>query len=131
MGCVQTKSSTYSPTTQLEELKQENGYAKGRYGGRPIRQRDHDKLTKQEVDGKRVVVLSGANGGGGQKVFTREGEKNGGGNGSQRIVLKKMGGDEFVDGWPKWLVENIPRKALDGLVPKSADSYDKLAKVSA
>ncbi|MED6188478.1 hypothetical protein PIB30_086348 [Stylosanthes scabra] len=36
---------------------------------------------------------------------------------------------EFVDGWPKWLVDNIPRHVLDSLVPKSADSYIKLGKV--
>uniref|UniRef100_A0A1U7YEN6 Probable serine/threonine-protein kinase At1g54610 n=1 Tax=Nicotiana sylvestris TaxID=4096 RepID=A0A1U7YEN6_NICSY len=40
-----------------------------------------------------------------------------------------MEGDELVDGWPKWLVDNIPKEVLVGLVPKTADSYDKLAKV--
>lgn len=43
---------------------------------------------------------------------------------------RKMEGDELVDGWPKWLVDNIPKEVLVGLVPKTADSYDKLAKVS-
>ena len=28
-----------------------------------------------------------------------------------------------------WLADNIPRDVLAGLVPRSADSYDKLAKV--
>lgn len=36
---------------------------------------------------------------------------------------------DFVDGWPKWLVDNIPSDVLATLVPKSADSYEKLAKV--
>lgn len=53
-----------------------------------------------------------------------------GGTGSQRIETnKKIGEDELVDGWPKWLVDNIDRAALAGFVPKSADSYEKLAKV--
>lgn len=37
--------------------------------------------------------------------------------------------DELVDGWPKWLTDNISKDVLAGLVPKSADSYDKLDKV--
>lgn len=37
--------------------------------------------------------------------------------------------NEFVDGWPKWLLDNIPTNVLAKLVPKSADSYEKLAKV--
>lgn len=36
---------------------------------------------------------------------------------------------EFVEGWPKWLVDNIPPNVLASLVPKSVDSYDKLGKV--
>lgn len=39
------------------------------------------------------------------------------------------GEDELVDGWPRWLVNNIPRDVLAGLVPKSADSYIKIDKV--
>uniref|UniRef100_A0A0E0IF20 [RNA-polymerase]-subunit kinase n=1 Tax=Oryza nivara TaxID=4536 RepID=A0A0E0IF20_ORYNI len=36
--------------------------------------------------------------------------------------------DELVDGWPTWLLDNVPREALQGIVPKSADAYDKIAK---
>lgn len=36
---------------------------------------------------------------------------------------------ELVDGLPKWLTDNVPRKVLSTLVVKSADSYDKLFKV--
>lgn len=36
---------------------------------------------------------------------------------------------ELVDGLPKWLTDNVPRKILSALVVKSADSYDKLSKV--
>ncbi|XVF39042.1 hypothetical protein PTKIN_Ptkin01aG0003800 [Pterospermum kingtungense] len=38
-------------------------------------------------------------------------------------------GDEMVNGWPKWLIDNIPQEALAGLVPRSADSYDKIDKI--
>ncbi|WVZ78846.1 hypothetical protein U9M48_026496 [Paspalum notatum var. saurae] len=37
--------------------------------------------------------------------------------------------DELVDGWPTWLLDNVPREALNGIVPKSADAYDKIEKV--
>ena len=45
---------------------------------------------------------------------------------------RKKGGeedDEMVDGWPKWLVDNIPTDVLKNIVPKSADSYIKIDKV--
>ncbi|XP_047181733.1 uncharacterized protein LOC124848131 [Vigna umbellata] len=49
----------------------------------------------------------------------------------QRSQEKKNIGahSEFVEGWPKWLVDNIPPNVLDSLVPKSVDSYEKLGKV--
>ncbi|KAK1315608.1 putative serine/threonine-protein kinase [Acorus calamus] len=36
---------------------------------------------------------------------------------------------ETVDGWPRWLLENVQLEALAGLVPKSAECYDMLRKV--
>ncbi|KAL0449213.1 UNVERIFIED_CONTAM: putative serine/threonine-protein kinase [Sesamum latifolium] len=41
----------------------------------------------------------------------------------------KTAADELVGGWPRWLVENVQVEDLAGLVPKTADSYDKLAKI--
>ncbi|KAK7247514.1 hypothetical protein RIF29_42397 [Crotalaria pallida] len=41
----------------------------------------------------------------------------------------KIASYELVHGWPKWLVDNIPKSVLDTLVSKSADSYEKLDKV--
>ncbi|XP_073266433.1 probable serine/threonine-protein kinase At1g09600 [Populus alba] len=127
MGCVQTKSSTYSPPQTLEKLKQESGYVKGENGGRPTGQREPRKLFRQELEKKREVAVNGAVNGG-DKLVVGEGLKNDVGNVSQRFSSKKAGGDELVDGWPKWLVDNIAREVMAGLVPKSADSYDKLAK---
>ncbi|KAG6768339.1 hypothetical protein POTOM_027249 [Populus tomentosa] len=128
MGCVRTKSSTYSPPQTLEKLKQESGYVKGENGERPPGQREPGKLFRQELEKNRQVAMNGAVNGG-DKLVVGEGLKNDVGNVSQRFSSKKAGGDELVDGWPKWLVDNIAREVLAGLVAKSADSYDKLAKV--
>ncbi|KAH6774692.1 Protein kinase superfamily protein [Perilla frutescens var. frutescens] len=117
MGCVQAKETACSPPQKptLERLKLENGYVRVENVSRPSR--DFSKA----VDG----------GGGGERKISRESErKHGGGNVSQRISVKKIVAvDETVDGWPRWLVENVKGDVLAGLVPKSADSYDKLAKV--
>nr|TKR78672.1 hypothetical protein D5086_0000279880 [Populus alba] len=107
----------YSPPQSLEKLKQENGYVKGENRGRPIGQREAGKLSRQELEKN-----------GREKLVEGEGLKNDVGNVSQRLSLKKAVGDELVDGWPKWLVDNFPSEVLAGLVPKSADSYNKLAK---
>lgn len=54
------------------------------------------------------------------------------GNASVRTSSMKSDGDdgELVDGWPKWLTDNIPKDALAGLTPRSAETYDKIDKVS-
>ncbi|XP_059624413.1 probable serine/threonine-protein kinase At1g54610 [Cornus florida] len=136
MGCVHGKGATYTPPRGLEKLKLDNGYVKGSSGGRPIGhkqpERDSGKLSRREGDNNDVGGGGGGGGGGdgGEKKIDREGERESkGGNFSRRIGMKKIGADELVDGWPKWLVDNIPKEVLAGLVPKSADSYDKLAKV--
>lgn len=117
MGCVQTKGISCSPqSSTLERLKHNNDYVKVENSGR-LR------------GGTEAAEASG--GSGGERRITRESErKHGGGNFTQRISVKKIVAvDETVDGWPKWLVENVKGDVLAGLVPKSADSYDKLAKV--
>ena len=37
--------------------------------------------------------------------------------------------DELVDGWPTWLLNNVPRETLQGIVPKSVFAYEKMEKV--
>ena len=88
-GSVQSKSSTYSPPQSLEKLKQENRYVKGENRGRPIGQREAGKFSRQELEKN-----------GREKLVEGEGLKNGVGNVSQRLSLKKAVGDELVDGWP-------------------------------
>ncbi|KAJ8765774.1 hypothetical protein K2173_014896 [Erythroxylum novogranatense] len=132
MGCVLSRKPDLSPPRRLEKMKHENDYSGGGDGGKLAGSRragkDSGRFVKQEVDNKRVVALNGANRGGGKGAAGEE-VKKGDTNVSERITLKKITGEELVGGWPKWLVQNVPREVLAGLVPKSADSYDKLAKV--
>lgn len=139
MGCVQAKAS---PHQVIETLKLDGGYVKGASGGLPI---THKQLGKVQASKELMRLLqsgdlglkdkhtvrveaAGSSGGAGGEA---ERERSGGSrNVSKRVVPKKIGEDELVDGWPKWLVDNVSADLLEGLVPTSADSYDKLAKVS-
>lgn len=122
MGCVQAKSSMNSPHGGggLDKLKIENGYVgnKALMGHR----RSTGRLQKPELP---VNYDDFGNGGeekvsGGQRV-----RDNCTGSGKNGGVVD----GELADGWPKWLTDNIPREVLAGLVPKSAESYDKIDKV--
>ena len=44
--------------------------------------------------------------------------------------LSKILEEEMVDGWPKWLVDSVPTEVLAEVVPKSAESYKMIDKVS-
>ncbi|KAL4379208.1 hypothetical protein GQ457_02G009750 [Hibiscus cannabinus] len=134
MGCVQGKpTSTYSSSQRLQEFKQEHGYVKKGNEAQKISLRLKDEGVDKNLGGAANGVA-----GNGQKVVKMEGEtvrgNDGNGNVPQRNVSRKIG-DDYVDddqvvhGWPKWLVDNVPFEVLSGLVPKSADSYDKLAKI--
>ncbi|XP_058080566.1 probable serine/threonine-protein kinase At1g54610 isoform X1 [Magnolia sinica] len=137
MGCVQAKPSMHSPPSGLNKMKTENGYV-GRSGihGRPPKQRYSGKEParisrherRNDAAGAAATSIDVRSEDG--RVLTREGGKEGGGL-SQRMSSSRQssGGEEIVDGWPKWLTDNIPREALVGLVPKSAESYDKLDKI--
>lgn len=141
MGCVQAKSSTYSPHQCIEKMKLDGGYVKGDSGGIPITHKQLGKvqaskeLTRLIQSGdlslkdKHIVRVEAGSGGGAGGEAERE-SSGGSPNVSKRVVPKKIGEDELIDGWPKWLVDNVSADLLEGLVPKSADSYDKLAKVS-
>lgn len=126
MGCVQGKPSLISPHHGMRRPKLDNGFAKKNNRQRPTSQKqpkkDSGKLLGQQNESEVLFVANESNG-----EAEREGER--GGNASNRIV-EKIGEDDLVDGWPKWLVDNISQDVLSGLVPKSADSYDKLSKVS-
>lgn len=141
MGCVQGRGYGFSPE-RFESMKLDNGYIKGqRRQQQQQNKRDMSRIREQEGNGrnngveveKRIISRDQK-----EMIKGRDGIGNGNRNGvGVRIGnelsnrgTRKMEGDELVDGWPKWLVDNIPKEVLVGLVPKTADSYDKLAKVS-
>ncbi|CAK9320288.1 unnamed protein product [Citrullus colocynthis] len=124
MGCVQSRSFEYSPNGGVRKLNAERDYVAG------------SSLRNSVVRNRPVKVgrtSTAVNDGGVRKLVYIDTKKEGSGdigNVSRRIsVSVNAGGEELVNGWPKWLLENIPEDALAGLVPKGADSYDKLAKV--
>jgi len=43
--------------------------------------------------------------------------------------LKGLSGEHVVAGWPAWLI-NVAPKAVEGWLPRRADSFEKLAKVN-
>lgn len=124
MGCVIAKPSEESPPKGLQKLKSDNGYVKTGGGFAAARRSTGQRLvpvndsakTIRSASTKKISSGSGSDG----EFFTR------------KLELQNTIDDEevLVDGWPKWLTDNIPRDALAGLIPKSADSYDKLDKVS-
>lgn len=128
MGCVQTKAGgTYSPNRTIDRLKNQNGYVRGGEG------RVGGGIERLKQQNGYLVKTGGKSAGnnGEEKKISREDEREGnGGKVSQRVVVKKIGTEELINGWPKWLVGNIPRDILANLVRKSADSYDKLGKVT-
>jgi cyclin-dependent kinase 12/13 len=123
MGCVQGKYSVNSSPTPggLEKLKMESGYVgKGDIAGhrRSTGQRYSGRLPKPEQPTRKYN--GGRAGIGEERKLSDTG----------RVRFVEFGGEEVVDGWPKWLTDNVPREVLGGLIPKSAENYDKLAKVS-
>ncbi|KAH9691861.1 protein kinase domain-containing protein [Citrus sinensis] len=133
MGCVQAKSSMNSPHGGggLYKLKMENGYV----GNKALM--GHRRSTGQRYNGKETgrfqklelpVNYDDFENGGEEKV---SGEQRVRDNGTGTGTGKSGGGvdGKLVNGWPKWLTDNIPREVLAGLVPKSAESYDKIDKV--
>ncbi|KAA8546596.1 hypothetical protein F0562_002665 [Nyssa sinensis] len=104
--------------------------------------RGKDSGRPSQLGSRNSSSGSGSSGGGGRvsqegKSITREngggskgGGVSGGGNVSQSNTSSKFSTeDELVGGWPKWLTDNIPSDVLAGLVPRSAESYDKIDKV--
>ncbi|OMP12255.1 hypothetical protein COLO4_03363 [Corchorus olitorius] len=147
MGCVQGKMD--SPPRGLQKLKMENGYV-GKVGfvghRRSTGQRysDSGRVPKPELHRKRSS-LSGANEEK-ERIQRRneavadgkEGNFNDNDKEKERTQRRSDAVEnkniliveqEMVDGWPKWLIDNIPKEVLAGLVPKSAESYEKLDKI--
>lgn len=117
----------------------ENGYmGKNEYAGhrRSTGQRLSGRLNNTDPPPKNYTggfgsSSSGGGSGGDKKLSDRSRDKEDidgkSRKDSQRALL--IDGEELVDGWPKWLTDNVPKKVLAGLVPKSAENYDKVDKV--
>ncbi|CAL5386340.1 unnamed protein product [Camellia sinensis] len=152
MGCTQAKPSSNSPPWNLQKLKMENGYAKGKYNNNnnvearrsrpePRKSSAARPMPRISSAGHSDSIGSGTGGREEPKLITREvikkdsGGRGGGGGGGGNIPKRmnrslNLGGEEeMVDGWPKWLIDNIPKEVLAGIVPRSAESYDMLDKV--
>lgn len=155
MGCVQTKPPSAESTTRgIEKMKLQHGYEAKDGSSRPSgragsRREQGDRgsggrgavVPTSDAAGAGEVVDVGEKEGGGGAAVEKEGSGGGGGGGAlavprprfdpPRAEASRRGGavDEMVDGWPKWLTDNVLPEVLVGLVPKSADSYDKIAKV--
>ncbi|XP_051124148.1 probable serine/threonine-protein kinase At1g54610 [Andrographis paniculata] len=90
--------------------------------------------TKLNGDGTRRRVVAGrasfgekGNGGEDRAAAMEAAGRKSGSNRAESA--KKSGEDELVDGWPKWLTDNIPREVLKSIVPKSADAFVKIDKI--
>ncbi|MED6118267.1 hypothetical protein PIB30_000888 [Stylosanthes scabra] len=147
MGCVQAKTLEgpgHEPKG-LDRLKLENGYVSNsdfaahrrstgqRYepmedanGRHHHQKRESQPRNRSRVDEPAAGVPGGHNGesGKGKGGVTRERKK-------RDLAKKKTFEDDYemVDGWPKWLVDNVPAQVFAGLVPRSAESYKMIDKV--
>ncbi|TKY73886.1 serine/threonine-protein kinase [Spatholobus suberectus] len=142
MGCVCGKFSpprkAERPKRQVKRVVSQKGsrtHSSKRVGERESqRQRVSVRVNKDSAAKRDGNAAEGVVGGGEKekpvareekgKVWDDVAKEN-----ERKFGEKKMAKYEFVDGWPKWLVDNIPANVLANIVPKSADSYVKLAKI--
>ncbi|KAK7353591.1 hypothetical protein VNO80_19041 [Phaseolus coccineus] len=135
MGCV---CGRFSPPPQAERQKQPVKRVLSRKGSRP-RSSNVGERVKRETQRVRVSVNKDSGGGvvggdgGGENVAKKEKNKlcedAAKESKSSKDLDFKESKYESEEGWPKWLLDNIPTNVLAKLVPKSADSYEKLAKI--
>lgn len=122
MGSVQAKNSKSSPAKGLAKLKTENEHVGTGMLGQ--RRSTGQRYNERELGGGRIrrpelpVVPERSDEG---KVINGDGKRD--------LQWGNAEDGEVVDGWPKWLIDNVPSEALEGLVPKSAESYHKIDKV--
>ncbi|XP_028763895.1 probable serine/threonine-protein kinase At1g54610 [Neltuma alba] len=136
MGCVQAKPSGGSEAKGLERLKLENGYvgngdfaAHRRSMGQIYGEcEDIGRVHQREIRKHRLGSgIGNEEREGSSNRWMGEGKRNAVHDGEK--IPRKSFDDEMVDGWPRWLVDNVPREVLAGLVPRSAESYVMLDKV--
>jgi cyclin-dependent kinase 12/13 len=131
MGCVQAKPlESEANYSGLDSFKMENGYvpssdfvAHRRSTGQSQKHvekgKDIDHHVHQRQPRKHKVVDGNCGGRGKRDAELKDSKKQ----------LNRCFDDEMVDGWPKWLVDNVPSQVLAGVVAKSAESYKMIDKV--
>lgn len=131
MGCVQAKPLESEANYRgLNRFKMENGYvpssdfvAHRRSTGQSQKHvekgKDIDHHVHQRQPRKHKVVDGNGGGRGKRDAELKDSKKQ----------LNRCFDDEMVDGWPKWLVDNVPSHVLAGVVAKSAESYKMIDKV--
>uniref|UniRef100_A0A6V7PAM2 [RNA-polymerase]-subunit kinase n=1 Tax=Ananas comosus var. bracteatus TaxID=296719 RepID=A0A6V7PAM2_ANACO len=149
MGCAQSKPPTSHspPSGGVDRLKLDGRYLPAAAAAGAKRPQPPRGPAERREKVRVADAAAGGGGGGGRRERERERERVGRDDGAAEKTKAKTktktttmamatppsrgGGEaeEMVDGWPRWLLENIPREVLSGLVPRSADSYDKIDKV--
>lgn len=148
MGCVSSKYTPPPPPRNRNRNRyrnrnrnhREEEYANSGSAPKPISRK---KQVEVVVSGNDKAATSGVGGGEGDKLLgvanarNDDNDKSEVVNGNNVIISrpesdqeKKKSGSHEEQYWPKWLVDNIPQNVLATLVPKSADSYQKLDKVN-
>lgn len=139
MGCVLSNGSSGDYANRsLERLKLETRYTKVQHvkarRSTGVRQETETGNAKGHARARRSTGVRQELARG-MKPEARFGVENNvirkTGDGDDRAVdLKnKTEEDELVNGWPKWLVDNIPSHVLRNITPKSADSYVKIGQI--
>lgn len=117
-----------SSSGSSERTSSRNGASQGK----KLLDREVEKRGGEDNNGRSRTSSSGIRESQERKMIMKEEQEQGHphkGNGAQRIKSKKAVDDQRVDGWPKWLTDNIPTDALAGLTPRSAETYEKIDKV--
>ncbi|CAN1220661.1 Probable serine/threonine-protein kinase At1g54610 [Linum grandiflorum] len=123
MGASQGKYPSISPTKGQDKLKVENGLRRKINGEHrrslgPHHHRNSGRKGEPRPPMRTYTGGGGSGGGGGNE-----------GDDPFKGSSDPFGVEETVDGWPKWLADNVPREVLAAVVKKSAEDYDKLDKV--
>ncbi|KAK7410853.1 hypothetical protein VNO78_02007 [Psophocarpus tetragonolobus] len=126
MGCVCGKFSPPPPHKE-ERPKRHMKRVVTHNGSRATRSSKHVGVTQRHrgsVNAKSKTDGDVRRGGEKQNVVAKKDK-------SQESDAKdqNMAKYEFVAGWPNWLLHNIPTHVLANIIPKTADSYEKIAKI--
>ncbi|XP_020232066.1 probable serine/threonine-protein kinase At1g54610 [Cajanus cajan] len=137
MGCVQAKPLDFEASEYrgLERLKLDNGYVpstdfvahRRSTGQRLAPNKEYDRLHHQREQQQQQQPRRESKVESKGKLVGREGRRVA--RDDNKLPNKCCFEDEMVDGWPRWLVDNVPKHVFAGLVPKSAEAFKMIDKV--